>query len=77
MKVSFTSLDMVRHIYNEMNNHEAKSFINWLKADPLRLEEYEKLHSQSKSLSKNKYKPSDTSIRIILDYSRRGSAELV
>lgn len=76
MKRHFTLNDLFLYYYNELPEDEVQAFESHLKFDSILQEAYHALIETSKLLDTQKAKPSDASIRLILDYNRQNSSEL-
>ncbi len=76
MKRNFTLDDLLLYHYNEMPAEEVQAFELCLKFDETLGEENTSLIKVEALLDTQKEVPSDSSIRLILDYNRQNSNEL-
>ena len=77
MTSDFTPTDSLRYLYDEMPTDEALAFERWLLDHPDARAEMRQMQASIDRMKSERHNPSPTSIRIILDHSRSGSAELV
>ena len=76
MKTNFTLDDLLLHHYNEMPAEEVQAFELCMQFDEILGEANASLIKVKDLLDTQKAKPSDSSIRLILDYNRQNSNEL-
>lgn len=76
MKRHFTLNDLFLYYYNELPEEEVQAFESHLKFDQILQDAYQQLKEIGSLLDSQKAKPSDASIRLILDYNRQNSNEL-
>lgn len=76
MKRKFTLDDLFRYHYNEMPLEEVQAFELSLKFDETLGEAHRSFSAIKELLDEQKANPSDTSIRLIMDYNRQNSNEL-
>lgn len=76
MKTNFTLDDLLLHHYNEMPAEEVQAFELCLQFDETLGEQNASLIQVKVLLDSQKDTPSDSSIRLILDYNRQNSNEL-
>ncbi len=66
---TFTQLDLIRFIYNETTAEQHRTIELALLCDNELMEEYKSLKLTADELTKLSYKPSDSTIEKILNYS--------
>lgn len=73
MNQRFTQEMLIKHLYQETDVSEQQAIRSALKSDPALRQEYNKFSKMKELLNSEKSTPSDTSVRIILDHSKRSS----
>ena len=76
MNRNFTLNDLFLYYYNELPQDEVQAFKLQLQFDSNLQDAYQSLQETARMLNSIKEKPSDASIRLILDYNRKNSSEL-
>lgn len=76
MRKNFTLNDLIRYHYNELSSLEAKALESWIFENEDFASENRKIKQAKRFLNYKTSKPSHSSIRLIMDYSRSSSAEL-
>ena len=67
---TFTQLDLIRFIYNEITTEQHREIELALLCDNDLMEEYKSLKSTADELTKVSYSPSNSTIEAILNYSK-------
>lgn len=67
---TFTQLDLIRFIYNEITTEQHREIELALLCDNELMEEYKSLKSTVNELTKVSYNPSNSTIETILNYSK-------
>ncbi len=70
MQENFTTNDLIRFIYHETNASETLAIDEALRENSYLYEEYERLMESFQSLPKVQFRPSNTTVDSILNYSR-------
>ena len=76
MNRNFTLNDLFLYYYDELPQDEAQAFKSQIQFDSNLQDAYHSLQETARMLNSIKEKPSDASIRLILDYNRKNSSEL-
>lgn len=76
MYQTFTDQDLIRFIYQEMSPDEKRRVKEALVADETLADRYRGMRQVHNFLEKGRRIPSDTSVRIIMDYSRSAGRKL-
>lgn len=71
----FTSLDLIRFIYNEMDMEERLLMIDFLENDPWMMHEYIQLKRSYDKLPRVSWSAPQTVVEEILDYSKNSAFE--
>jgi hypothetical protein len=69
----FTTEDMIRFLYNEMNPEESKRVIEALESDWILKEKFEVLKASKKDLDSIHFGPRKSSINSIMQYAEQES----
>lgn len=75
MKHAFTPHDLVRFIYREISPEEETGIRQYISEDKIAADEFQLLMDSVTQLDSVTFEPSETSVRIVLDYSRQHSPE--
>jgi len=75
MKDSFTTNDLIRFIYREVSPEEEMRIKNFIAEYPEAAEEFHLLMGSVMELDSISLEPSESSVNIILDYSREYTPE--
>jgi hypothetical protein len=75
MKQTFTSNDLVRFIYREVSSEEEVQIKQFIAEDPEAAEELRLMMESIMELDSVSLEPNESSVNIILDYSREHAPE--
>ncbi|MCS6916659.1 MAG: hypothetical protein RMK52_06160 [Chitinophagales bacterium] len=75
MDPTFTPNDLIRFLFHEMPSEEAHAFRQWLQEHPARQEELNRLQQTIEELRQVPDGPSETSVQLVLAYSRQTALE--
>ena len=69
MNSNYTTKDLLRFLYKEMDENEAATLQLELQNNALLNKEYQQLKEAHAQLYKEHYEPDDTSVNLVMDYS--------
>lgn len=69
MNSNYTTKDLLRFLYKEMDEKEAAALQLELQQNATLSKEYQKLKETHALLDKEHYEPDDTSVNLVMDYS--------
>lgn len=72
MQKNYTTENLIRFIYRETKEEESLELMHAILHDDNLAEEFQQLSSLVESLDVKKMEPSETSLKIIMDYCRSG-----
>ncbi|MCS6990302.1 MAG: hypothetical protein NZL95_00365 [Chitinophagales bacterium] len=75
MDPSYTRNDLIRYLFQEMTAEEACQFRRWLQQHPGASEELQQLQQTLADLRRVPEGPSETSVQLILAFSRQAALE--
>ena len=75
MKQTFTPLDLIRFIYRELTSEEETSIKNFIAENPEAAQELHHLMESVGELDAVSFEPSESSVNIILNFSREHAPE--
>jgi hypothetical protein len=75
MKQTFTPLDLIRFIYRELSPEKEALIKNFIAEDPEAAEELHHLMESVAELDSVSFEPSESSVNIILNFSREYAPE--